>query len=212
MSKKMPTLFTYCIPSDKGAAPNPFWGVCTLVICKPVIRRVAQVGDWIVGTGSVDSPIGNASGKVVYAMQVSQKMTIEEYDKYVKKHIPQKKPDWTNDDVRRRLGDAIYDFSTKPPEVRKSIHNESHRERDQRGDYALLSNHFYYFGDKPRKLPKELEPIVKQGPGHRSKSNDPYLGDFMNWLEGLGLEPNKLYGKPQKQLWKDGYDKWCSPC
>jgi hypothetical protein len=208
----MVKLFTYCIPSDNGAAPNPFWGVCTLVICKPVIRRVAQVGDWIVGTGSVNSPIGNASGKVVYAMQVSQKMTMEKYDEYVEDYIPLKYPDWSNDDVRRKLGDAIYDFSTKPPLIRKSVHDESYRDKDQRGHYALLSNLFFYFGDKPKKLPKELEPIVKQSPGHRSKSNDPYVEEFLNWLYGLGLEPNKLYGKPQKQLWKDEYDNWCSPC
>ena len=50
-----PTLFTYCIPIDDGAAPNPYWGICTLVICKPVIRRVANVGDWVVGIGSKNS-------------------------------------------------------------------------------------------------------------------------------------------------------------
>ncbi len=39
------TLYTYCIPYDDGAAPNPFWGQCTLVICKPRIRKVARPGD-----------------------------------------------------------------------------------------------------------------------------------------------------------------------
>ncbi len=70
------TLFSYCIPYDDGAAPNPFWGLCTLAICKPGIRRVAKEGDWVVGTGSVNSPAGDASGKVVYAMRVTQKMTM----------------------------------------------------------------------------------------------------------------------------------------
>lgn len=39
-----PTLFSYCIPYDDGAAPNPFWGLCTLAICKPRIRRAAKEG------------------------------------------------------------------------------------------------------------------------------------------------------------------------
>ena len=39
----MTRLFTYCILVDDGAAPNLFWGVCTLAICKPAIRRAAQV-------------------------------------------------------------------------------------------------------------------------------------------------------------------------
>lgn len=47
-------LFSYCIPVDDGAAPNPFWGVCTLTICKSKIRRVAEIGDWVVGVGSVN--------------------------------------------------------------------------------------------------------------------------------------------------------------
>ena len=62
-------LYSYCLKHDRGAAPNPFWGVCTLVICKPVIRRTADVGDWVVGFGSKNSPIGDVSGKVVYARQ-----------------------------------------------------------------------------------------------------------------------------------------------
>jgi hypothetical protein len=37
----MTQLFTYTIPYDDGAAPNPFHGICTLAICKPSIRRVA---------------------------------------------------------------------------------------------------------------------------------------------------------------------------
>jgi hypothetical protein len=41
----MKKLYSYCIPVDDGAAPNPFWDICTLVICKPVIRRTAQIGD-----------------------------------------------------------------------------------------------------------------------------------------------------------------------
>lgn len=55
------TLYTYCIPYDDGVAPNPLWGICTLVICKPGIRRVAKKGDWVVGTVSKNTPIGDIS-------------------------------------------------------------------------------------------------------------------------------------------------------
>jgi hypothetical protein len=43
----MTRLFSYTIPVDDGAAPNPFRGMCTLAICKPTIRRVAKKGDWV---------------------------------------------------------------------------------------------------------------------------------------------------------------------
>lgn len=63
----MSTLFSYCIPYDDGAAPNPFWGLCTLAICKPAIHRKTNERDWIVGTGSKRSPFGNIAEQVVYA-------------------------------------------------------------------------------------------------------------------------------------------------
>ena len=201
----MRTLFTYCIPIDDGAAPNPYWGVCTLVICKPTIRRAAEVGDWIVGTGSVNSPIGNISGKIVYAMLVSQKMTMEKYDLYTKDHLPGKVPNWFSRDIRRRLGDSIYDYSIYPPKLRQSVHNSGNRARDLRGLYALLSDHFFYFADQPVQLPNHLLPIVKQGSGHRSHANDNYIETFLVWLNNLGLKPNHLYGKPQYKIFKDDF-------
>ena len=60
----MPPLFSYVVAHDGGSAPNPFWGVCTLVICKPDIRRVAQIDNWIVGTGCKDTPIGDVRDKM----------------------------------------------------------------------------------------------------------------------------------------------------
>jgi len=45
----MQKLFSYIIPIDDGPAPNPFGDICTLAICKPAIRRKAQVGDWVIG-------------------------------------------------------------------------------------------------------------------------------------------------------------------
>lgn len=38
-------IYSYVLRTDDGAAPNPFWGTCTLTICKPVIRRTAHIGD-----------------------------------------------------------------------------------------------------------------------------------------------------------------------
>ena len=37
-------LSAYIVSTDAGLAPNPFWGVCTLAVCKPRIRRFAEVG------------------------------------------------------------------------------------------------------------------------------------------------------------------------
>lgn len=199
----MARLFSYCIPVDDGAAPNPFWGLCTLVICKPRIRRAATPGDWVVGTGSRRSPVGDVSGCVVYAMRVSKKLTMPDYDIFAHEHCPEKIPRWSDPDPRRRLGDAIYDFGHRPPRVRESVHSSANRSRDLSGSYALLSDHFFYFGDQPQRLPKNLHRIAREAQGHQSRANDGLLEPFLEWLYGLELKPNRLYGAPQVRLFVD---------
>lgn len=93
MGVPKPTIFTYVLRYDNGAAPNPFWGVCTLVICKPIIRRCAKVGDWVIGTGSAKSPIGDIRNSFVYIMQVTGKMSMRDYACFTKENLPQKQPD-----------------------------------------------------------------------------------------------------------------------
>ena len=196
----MTILYSYCIPYDDSAAPNPFWGVCTLAICKPRIRLAATVDDWIVGTGSMNSPIGDIAGKVVYAMRVTQKMTMEEYDQFTRLKLPRKIPQMKSADPRRRFGDSIYDFAAPIPPIplfRPSVHGEGNRSTDLRGGFVLLSNHFFYFGDKPVALPNALSKIVKQGQGHKSLSNAPFVDDFVQWIHDLGYQPATLIGNPQ---------------
>lgn len=196
-----PTLYSYCIPYDDGAAPNPFWGKCTLAICKPVIRRTAEVENWIIGTGSKNSPAGDKHFHVVYVMKVTEKMTMKEYDEYCKKYLPNKIPDISNEDTRKHLGDCIYDYSSGSiPKQRKGVHNKENMETDLGGKNVLLSDHFFYFGDNPIELRSDLIKIIKNGQGHKSKSNDPYVDEFLKWLNSLNLQKNKLYGKPQIPL------------
>ena len=61
----MGQIYSYVLRYDDGVAPNPYGGVCTLAICKPVIRKKAQVGDWVIGTGSFELGLGDT---LVYAM------------------------------------------------------------------------------------------------------------------------------------------------
>jgi hypothetical protein len=199
------TLYSYCLRFDDGAAPNPFRGVCTLVICKPAIRRTAQEGDWVVGLGGVASPIGNISGQVVYAMRVTKRMSMKAYDTYCQHSLPGKIPRLHSDKLEERVGDCIYDFSAVGrPCLRPSVHDESNREVDLGGENALLSEHFYYFGDKPRSLPADLQPIIHQTQGHKSHANAEYAERFAAWIDSLGLPPNQLQGAPQ--LWKQIMD------
>jgi hypothetical protein len=67
---------------------------------------------------------------------------------------------------------------------------------DLSGKNVLLSNHFYYFGNNARRLPRNLAAIAQNQQGHRVKLNAPFVPIFLRWLESLELKPNKLYGRP----------------
>ncbi|MBN8569772.1 MAG: hypothetical protein J0M18_09075 [Ignavibacteria bacterium] len=182
----MNKLYSYCIPYDNGSAPNPYWDVCTLVICKPGIRRVAKVNDWIVATGSKNARvIGDISDSIVYAMKVTKKMSMKKYFEHCNKELKNKIPDISNSDFRRRRGDCIYDFSesdTKPKQL-PGVHDEGNYKNDLNGENALLSDHFYYFGSEPVEMPEEFKEIIHNHPNFKSDANQKYFEDFVNWIE-----------------------------
>jgi len=190
------TLFTYTIPVDDGAAPNPFHGMCSLAICKPAIRRTASPGDWVAGLGSRNAPSGDLSGRLVYAMRVDEVVTLRDYDRLAPSRWPHRIPDVWSRDPSVRLGDCIYDFSSGSPIQRKGVHGPDNELKDLRGKNALLSRHFFYFGREAIPLPVHLFPICHQTQGHSSKSNAPYTDAFIRWLRSLMLVPCRLYGQP----------------
>src|SRR5262249_41652658 len=118
----MPRLFSYTIRIDDGTAPNPFRGMCSLAICKPAIRRTAQIGDWIAGLGSKRAPSGDLSGRLVYAMQVQEVLSLREYDREANARWPHRIPRIDSADLSERLGDCIYDYSSGLPVQRPGVH------------------------------------------------------------------------------------------
>ena len=201
MKNKIPLIYSYTIPYDDGAAPNPYWGTLTLAICKPVIRRTAEIGDWIVATGSKNSPIGDIQNSIVYVMEISNKMTMQEYDIHCRKELPNKIPNIESDDKRLHVGDCIYDFSSdQSGTLRSSVHDLGNKDTDLGGKNVLLSNHFYYFGDHPLFLPEKFQCIIKPNQGHKSKSNSNIVEEFIEWVTSLEISTNSLVGKPQIKL------------
>lgn len=199
--QNMTKIYSYVLRHDDGAAPNPFWGLCTLTICKPVIRRKAKEGDWVIGTGSTNSLLKNGkrynfSNHLVYAMKITDKMPLSSYDLFCSKKYKKKIPKWFDKDWRLRLGDCIYDFSKgNIPIIRKGVHSELNRERDLSGINSLLSEHFYYFGEKPKLIPTVLREIIKINQGHKIIQQSELVKAFEIWIAKFDL--NKLYADPQ---------------
>ena len=200
----MPKIYSYILKGDVGAAPNPFWGVCTLTICKPAIRRTAQTGDWVIGTGSRhtacrDGHEEGLSGRLIYAMKVTDKMTLPDYNSYCRKILRKKIPKWSSRNWKERVGDCIYDYSTgKKPRVRKSVHNHTNIKKDLNGKYALLSDYFYYFGEKPVSVPRYLQRLITNRQGHLRIENRELLSRFLRWISKY--KSNKMYAYPKRRF------------
>ena len=98
----MNNVFMYVVDRDFGFAPNPFHGLCTLATCKPITRRVAKVGDWVIGMGGGRL---KATGKCVFAMKVSHRET---FDSYWSNPIYKDKKPLRNGSKKMIVGDNIY--------------------------------------------------------------------------------------------------------
>ena len=191
------TLYSYCLAHDKGSAPNPYGGICTLTICKPEIRKSAKKGDWIVGTSSKKT---GSNLNMVYTMKVNEKMTLQEYDNYCKQYIPYKIPKPNSKKYEERQGDCILDYSEsqKNPKLRENEnHDDYNMKRDVEGRYSLLATEYYYFGNNAISIPESLQGIIKFGPGHKSGENHKYLKSFLDWVENISKKYTiGIHGKP----------------
>ena len=183
-----PRLFSYVVARDYGFAPNPFFGFCTLATCKPRIRSVAQIGDWVVGTGS--KPKG-MQRRIVYAMRVDEVLTFDEYW-----HDPRFEPKRPNmhGSVRRAFGDNIYHRDGNGDWRQVDSHhsfddgssNVANVDRDTSADRVLVSGHFAYWGGTGPEIPPFNGcDICIAGQGHKSNFGGDVIDRFVDWLGGL---------------------------
>jgi len=198
-------IFSYVVRSDYGLAPNPFWDILTINVCKPKIRQTANLGDWVIGTGAKNVPkkyggtTNYYAGKLVFAMRITNIMSMESYDDYCNKQLIEKIPNPNTNDWRKKVGDCIYNYKIKigsKPGLRKGMHSEIFKKNDLSGKNTLLSEEFYYFGNKVIEFPKEFSNIAKQGRGHKIITNHNQILEFINWIRE-NFQANKLYGQPQ---------------
>lgn len=186
-------IYSYCVRYDSGAAPNPFYDLCTLAICKPGIRKFAKVNDWILGHGSVERGSAN---KVIYIMQVQAVMDFIQYDWFCRNFLPNKIPDVLSRTYERRVGDCIYDASLKQ---RESVHDKGNRKNDLSGKYVLLSRNFIYFGRSGPILPSKLQPMLHNSQGFKKQKNSQLIDEFQVWVAKIKRKHNwnKCNGRPE---------------
>jgi Nucleotide modification associated domain 2 len=196
-------LHSYVVARDYGFAPNPFFGVCTLATCKPRIRSVAEVGDWVVGTGSKRR---NRDKNVVYAMRVTELITFNKY--WGDPRFQTKKP-CLRGSKKQAFGDNIYfkDAKTGHWHQANSHHsladgstNHTNVATDTQADRVLVSHDFVYWGGSGPELPRRF---LSYGCNHvnicagRNHKNSFPLGLVREFLEWIRSQNEKGYsGEP----------------
>lgn len=193
-------VFSYVMVHDTGFSPNPFRGVLTLACCKPRIRRVANVGDIIVGLSS-------RSEHVVYAAQVADVIGFEEY--WTDPQYHERRPVMTSPQIVHRVGDNIYEpvdggFRQLPSSHSRSDGSEDSGTKwtDLGGNHVLVCERFTYWGRSGPALPDELQ-FLAVGRGHRSNFSTDQIDTVARWFADL---PGGVLDAPTQ--WKTGDQSW----
>jgi putative DNA base modification enzyme with NMAD domain len=187
-------LYSYVVARDYGFAPNPFFGVCTLATCKPRIRHAAQIGDWVVGTGSKRH---RREKHTVYAMRVTDAMTFSQY--WSDPRFQRKRPNLRGS-KKQAFGDSIYSWNAR---TKKWCQANSHHSMpdgspnklniatDTQADRVLISDDFVYWGGSGPRLPQKFLNYGPQhislcaGRGHKSSFPPDFVQDFVAWIRSL---------------------------
>lgn len=186
MKQNKPHLFSYVVSWDGGLAPNPYWGYCTLAVCKPQVRRNAGEGDWIVGL----SP-RRLGYHLIYAMKVWGTPSFAEY--FEDGRFGLKKPDLGSEDPRLVMGDNFYRFddSRLVFEQLESAHSHSdgsenleNKGRDLSGERVLVAGNFYYFGSEGPTMPSQLS-FLEVGRGHRNNFEPKEIVETIRFLDNF---------------------------
>lgn len=184
-------LYSYVVARDYGFAPNPFFGVCTLATCKPNIRRVAQIGDWVIGTGSSEN---GKAGYLVYAMRITETMSYSEY--WMDERFAQKKPNLCGS-KKQAFGDNIY-FDNGNGIWHQADSHHSYQggdanlfniNNDTQTNRILVSTDYAYWGRSGPKIPEKFRNYgginICAGRNHKSQFPDSLVEEFIAWYRSL---------------------------
>lgn len=193
------TLFTYKVRYDRGSAPNPYHGFCTLGICKAPIRRIAKENDVIMGFALKSEN----EKRIVYCMIIDKSLPWQDYFNYCKdEKIEGKIPQHSHDQ-----GDCIWHIPGRDKDSALESHSghsghAAYHDDVEYGKNVLVSRRFWYFGRGNKYnicIPDGLlKPVAR---GFRSHSNnresrEKFEEFFCNELISNNISEPGRYGDP----------------
>ena len=172
-------IYSYLLVTDNGSAPCIQQNLLSLAICKPRIRKAANIGDYIIAFASKSMKISQEP-KIIYIAKISNKLKLNKY--------------YTEFKNRK---DCIYDNNLTL--IKNNYHNNCNIKKDINGKYVLLSNEFIYFGNNFINVPQQIKNIVPKCQGHMSKKNIKYTEEFISVFNkckqkyGLGIKGQHIH-------------------
>jgi hypothetical protein len=153
----MPRLFSYVVEHDYCLSPNPSGGFCTLAFCKFSMSARRNIVE-LAEPGDWIVGTGGAGPDSAGHGRLIYAMRVTE-----------------------KL--TLRDYFRDPRFCQRA--GNLVELAGQTDMFALVSDHFYYFGATAPKLAKRHVdfPIEKRGPGFRSRFPESFIADFVLWLE-----------------------------
>lgn len=203
------TIYVYKLTCDNGGAPCIHKGSLSLSICKPRIRKDAQVGDWIIGFGGKSKP--ELRDRLIYIARVT---TTEGNGDYYSLDKYRSRPDC----IYRRT-DSGYEYVTgskyhDPADLPHDLGDSPRFDRARN----LLSDRFAYFGAKQGPSLDEVMDIynglprdfVKNHPQEiRSRLENFILKVFNEY--GPGAHGKPTHGDHSSKCYQDEDDELIVP-
>jgi len=188
---KAPDFYVYKLTSDVGGAPCVHRKTLSLAICKPRIRKSAQLGSFIVGIG------GNKLGlRLIYIARVTGKLID---GLYYGARCFAGRPDCIYEDVcgaaRLRPGAR---FHQRGDQIKRDV--GAHFENSE----VLLSDDFRYFGGKGTTHYQDSYPnlyamIQDLERGHRRNHKPVVYDDLRKLRDEIWKLPRNLAEKPSQE-------------
>jgi hypothetical protein len=187
-----PRLYRYILTSDDGMAPCIDEGLISLATCKPIVRRVARPGDWVLGFFGG----GCEPGTLAWAARVERPLHHFDYQA-----------------AHPSRSDSVYAEGRdgRPVFLRPEYHPErSEKARDLSGPVLVFDPAAgWYFGAAAPVMPARLRHLAPSGQGHRVNFRRPGdRRDLLDWLAAFG--PPGIYGRPRDLGGRDLGG--CAPC
>lgn len=197
MAEKM-KLCTYIVKYDRGLAPNPFWGWCTLAVCTPNHQPARlRKGDWIAGF------LGKKrQNHFLYAMELCEDpISMDDYFRHPEFQV--KKPN-LGGDWMERCGDNFYSLKSDGQtwqQHRNRYHvGADHLKKDTKHPIVFIARNAWYFGASAKPPPPGFCPLIPSGTfprGIRTNHEPELVKRFCDWVRTF---PVGVHGLPNDNL------------